>query len=250
MPLLKILVLFVSCSICSSALAQGEAEQESENINQKTFWSFEMEMIFSLAQLETPNDIFYDQNLRWSPVLNLAYHFNYNPNDFLGFNAGIAMRNVGFIVKDDELGEAEFIDRIKYRTYNAGLPVGFKIGRLDQSRPLFFFGGYEFEIPFHYKEKQFSGDDKESKTTDWFSKRNTDFQHSVWAGFQFPQGFSIKAKYYLTEFFNSDYTERISSPDGEILRKPFQNFNANIYYLSISWFPFQDVNYALSKVKK
>lgn len=254
---LKNLLFAISTLATSTFLfAQGNT---NDFIQKKSYVSFEGEMIFSLANIEEPELADLEQNLRWSPVFNLAWHYNYDATDFFGLNIGLGIRNVGFIVKNDGFSignnvldtESVGIDRKKYRTYNLGLPIGFKLGRLDQARPLFVFAGVEFEIPFHYKEKQFDGGDKLRKRTDWFSDRTTDFQQSVFVGIQLPDGFSLKAKYYLTEFFNSDFTETISAGEGSenVVISPYENFNANIVYLSVTWFPFQDLDYTLKKAQ-
>lgn len=212
----------------------------------KGYMSFEGEMIFSFADISSPEGADIDQNMRWSPVFNLAWHYNYDISEHFGLNAGLGIRNVGFIVKgDDVLGEDENIDRIKYRTYNAGLPLGFKLGNLNQDKPFFLFAGYEFELPMHYKEKQFNGGDKEEKITGWFSKRTPDFMQSAFVGIQFPQGFSIKAKYYLTEFFDPDFAVKVEDGEEGELDRPFRDFNANVFYFSLTWFPFQDVDYTI-----
>ncbi|HKK40729.1 MAG TPA: outer membrane beta-barrel protein [Cryomorphaceae bacterium] len=226
--------------------------QESSTLYKpgKGYISFEGEMIFSLADIEAPEGSDIEQNLRWSPVFNLAWHYNYDVNSHFGLNAGVGFRNVGFIVKGDAIDPENIeIDRKKYRTYNLGIPLGFKVGRLDQGKPLFLFAGYEFEFPFHYKEKQFDGGDKLRKRTDWFSDRTADLQQAVFVGIQLPEGFSLKAKYYLTDFFDPDFSETLSLGDASenVLVKPYENFNAQVFYLSITWFPFQDLEYTLHK---
>lgn len=235
-----LLAAFVGFAVITTAQDSGYTPNQS-------YFSFEGEMIFSFADISSPEGVNFEQNMRWSPVFNLAWHYNYDVSEFFGLNAGLGIRNVGFIVKTDEGQGEDNIDRVKYRTYNAGIPIGFKLGKLDQEKPFFLFAGYEFELPFHYKEKEFSGSDKENKRTGWFSDRTADFQQSAFVGVQFPQGFSIKAKYYLTEFFDSDFTETITSPDGDFLTKPYEEFNANVFYFSLTWFPFQDLELAKSK---
>jgi len=229
-----------------NALAQDASSAYTPS---KSYVSFEGEMIFSFAEIESPEGIDREQNMRWSPVFNLAWHYNYNLTDYFGLNAGLGIRNVGFIVKGDTLDLEDYdIDRKKYRSYNLGIPLGFKVGRLDQENPLFFFGGYEIEFPFHFKEKEFDGGDKLRKRTDWFSDRTEAFQQAVFLGIQVPGGFSLKAKYYLTDFFNSDFSETIQVDDSQsgTVIQPYEDFNANVFYFSVTWFPFQDLKLAKS----
>ncbi len=248
MKFLKILPVIFFFAFASNVNSQN-SEEYTQN---KSYVSFEGEMIFSFASFDTPEGFDVEQNMRWSPVFNMAWHYNYDVSNHFGLNAGLGFRNVGFIVKGDNLDPEDFdIDRKKYRTYNLGIPLGFKAGRLDQENPLFLFAGYEIEFPFAYKEKQFDGGDKLRKRTDWFSDRTEDFQQSVFVGIQLPEGFSLKAKYYLTDFFNSDFseTERIDGTDSDVVIKPYEDFNAQVFYFSITWFPFQDLDYAISKYK-
>ncbi|MCZ4407565.1 outer membrane beta-barrel protein [Cryomorphaceae bacterium 1068] len=233
--------------LATSASAQDASNDYSSN---KSYVSFEGEMIFSFAEFDTPDGVDVEQNMRWSPVFNMAWHYNYDVSDHFGLNLGLGFRNVGFIVKADQIDlEDEDIDRKKFRTYNLGIPLGFKAGRLDQENPLFLFAGYEIEFPFHYKEKEFDGGDKLRKRTDWFSDRTEDFQQAVFVGVQLPEGFSLKAKYYLTDFFDPNFSEtvRIDGTDSDVVVKPYENFNASVFYFSITWFPFQDLEYAKNK---
>ena len=175
--------------------------------------------------------------MRWSPVFNIAGHANYDLSEHFGLNIGLGIRNVGFIAKFDPTDLNPLIDpidRVKFRTYNLGVPIGFKIGNLNQKKPFFLFAGYEFELPFHYKQKEFAGNDKVNKITGWFSNRSADFHNSVYAGIQLPQGFSLKFKYYLTEFFSEDM-QSISNGFRML------DLNANVFYFSVTAYPFRDL---------
>ncbi|MEM9052212.1 MAG: hypothetical protein AAGC47_09195 [Bacteroidota bacterium] len=261
------LVLVFTFTASTSLLAQ---ENDNEWQPKNSYFSFEGEMIFSLAEIEESSELDYRQNLRWSPVFNLAWHYNYDVTDYLGFNLGLGIRNVGFIAKADPIDqkiideegnetivkvgmdiEDNDIDRVKYRNYNLGIPIGFKVGRLDQKRPLFLFAGYEIEFPFHYKEKEFDGNDKLRKRTDWFSPKTNNFQQAAFVGFQLPQGLSLKFKYYLTDFFDSDFEQFVEVDGVDVSAttriKPFENFNARVFYMSLTWFPFEDLNYTRHK---
>jgi hypothetical protein len=232
--------VFVLCA--SEIHAQSPAPVKSGYLTKKAYTSFEYEIIFSFASITAPEGINIDQNMRWSPVFNPAGHLNYDVSENFGLNIGVALRNVGFIAKfDADPNDPQGIDRIKFRTYNAGLPIGFKIGDLNQNSPTFFFAGYEFEVPLHYKEKPFQGRNKEDNTTSWFTGRTPNTMHSVFAGIQLSNGVAVKAKYYLTEFFNPDFSQ---TTDG-VVEKPFENFNANVFYFSLEFYPFRQTKGAL-----
>ena len=161
--LTTIILLTVSISLMSQA-------------EEAWYVSAESEMIFSFADIEAPNEYNAETVLRWSPVFNFAGHLNKDLTDNIGFNIGLAIRNVGFISDFDvESEDSDFnpdnINKMKFRTYNAGIPVGIKLGKLSQEKPFFLFAGYEVEFPFHYKQKEFDGGEKVNKRTAWFSDR-------------------------------------------------------------------------------
>lgn len=194
----------------------------------KKYFSTSTEMIFSFANISKGGNTI-ESNLRWSPVFNIQGLTNYDFGKRFGVFHGLAMRNVGFIY------EIPGTDTLKkYRTYNVGVPVGFKLGNLQG---LFVYGGYEFELPFHYKEKTFVNEDKKEKLSVWFSSRTNWYTQSVFAGINFKSGFNIKFKYYIDPFFNQDYTQTINGQR----QKPFSNFDVHVFYLSIDFNVFKDV---------
>jgi hypothetical protein len=180
------------------------------------------ELIFSFADVNAPQ-VEDGSIIRFSPVFNLQNWVNIDQSDNFGLFTGLSVRNVGFIQ------DINSTTRMKYRTYNIGIPAGIKIGNLDKA---FLFAGYELEIPFHYKEKLFIDEKKEDKTSVWFSDRVNLINHSFMVGVQFPYGATLKFKYYLTNFFNQDF----ESSDGMGgTQKIYANTEANIFYFSLSF---------------
>jgi hypothetical protein len=186
------------------------------------------EMIFSLASID--NDGNSEGNImRWTPFFNIQGMYNIDFGNVFGLYTGLGIRNVGFIYEPPQEGEAPEQDlKKKYRTYNLGIPVGFKIGKLDK---VFLYGGYEIEFPFHYKEKTFISGDKTDKITGWFSDRVEPFQNTLMAGIQLPYGLNFKFKYYLNNFLNKDFTEL----DENLQEFRPYDFDANLFYFSLSW---------------
>jgi hypothetical protein len=193
----------------------------------KTYWSTGFETLFSFADIQQ-DGISKSSIIRWAPVFNLQTFFNYDATKRFGLFTGIGVRNVGFIYD-----ESDGI-RKKYRTYNVGVPVGLKIGNFDKA---FVYAGYEIEFPFNYKEKTFENDVK-SKYTEWFTDRIPTVYHTVLIGIQLPRGVNIKFKYYLTGYFNPDFTE-IDSGTGDPI-KPYENLDVNVFFFSIGFNLFRD----------
>ena len=227
----KPLLVFGFLLAALSGNAQDEKNDPDYRVG-KWYFSNETEIIFSFADIESDStDI--ENILRWSPVFNYMGRINYDINKHLGFDIGLGLRNVGFIAKfpgtDPDLKK-------KFRTYNLGLPIGIKIGDLNQEDPFFIFAGFELEMPFHYKEKTFENGDKNDKITGWFSDRTERFTQSAYAGVQFQNGVSLKFKYYLKNFFNKNYT----FVKDDLTLKPYADMDVHVFYFSLTIYPFKD----------
>ena len=196
----------------------------------KVYTTSSGELIFSFARVDYPGTE-EGSITRFSPFINIQNWLNYDKSEKLGFFTGLSVRNVGFIYDVDET------TRKKYRTYNIGIPLGIKIGNLSEK---FLFFGYELEIPVNYKEKTFINEEKDDKTNIWFSGRVPMINHSLMAGIQLPYGATLKFKYYLTNFFDEDFT----ASDGQGgTYKPYENVNVNIFYFSLSFGLLKDTNF-------
>ncbi len=197
------------------------------------------EWIFSWADA---NQQGYDIDVitRFSPVINIQSQVHYDKTDKFGFYTGLNLRNVGFIWNDPVQPETKH----KARAYTIGIPVGFKVGDMTGFH---LFGGYELELPFNYKEKLFVNEDKVSKEVYWFSNRIPGLYQSVMAGIQTPYGTQIKFKYYLTNFFNKNYTAN----DGQGgTFKPYDGFDANVFYVSLSFQILKGTSFYYTRDKK
>lgn len=201
----------------------GSLQAQETAPSKRIYTTSSGEIIFSWANL-TINGNEESSVMRFSPVINIQNWVNIDYSDNFGAFSGLSVRNVGFIA--DDPSDASI--RKKFRTYNLGIPFGVKIGNLSNK---FLFVGYELEIPIHYKEKTFINEDKEEKDDIWFSSRVNIINHSLMAGIQLPYGATLKFKYYLTNFFNKDYTQTV---DG-ITSKPYANSDVNIFYFSLSF---------------
>jgi hypothetical protein len=196
----------------------------------KSYPSSSGEMIFSFAKINKEGSDL-NSNLRWSPVFNWQIYSNHDFTQHMGLFYGFAVRNVGFIY---DIPNSDTLK--KFRTYNIGIPIGLKLGNL--SKGLFVYGGYEFEMPFHYKEKTFVNKDKKDKISVYFANQVNWYTQSVFVGFNLPKGFNLKFKYYLNNFFNKDYTETDATG---VRVKPFANFNSNVFYFAVQFNPFKDL---------
>lgn len=220
----RILLLIVATALFSTvSVAQN-----------KLYTTTGSEIIFSFATIDD-NGNSNGNIMRWSPVFNVQFYGNYDLNKNIGLMFGATIRNVGFIYNvQDGTGTKK-----KHRNYDFGIPVGVKVGNM---RKTFFFAGYEIEFPFNYKEKTFINEQK-TKFSVWFSNRVPAYYHTVFAGIQFPYGISLKFKYYLSEFFNQNYTESGGN-------QPYKGLNVNVFYFSLSTSLFRGHEVYVTEYKK
>jgi hypothetical protein len=227
---MKILLLISILLVSISGLSQ-----------KRRYTTAAAETIFSFANIDDKGSS-EGSTIRYAPVINIQTYYNSDVNSHVGFFIGLAFRNVGYIYdnyKTTTLPMGTY--KKKFRSYNIGVPAGIKLGNLDRT---FFYAGYEVELPVLYKEKTFDGGDKIEKITGWFSDRQELFQHGFFTGVEFPYGFNLKFKYYLSEFHNQDFTDGAGN-------KPYAGLKANIFYFSLSFFLFKDFKYDPGKpVKK
>ena len=184
------------------------------------YFTFGNEFLFQGATIKE-GDNKMNNNMRFTAFFHVSPLVNFDFSRWSGIYTGLAIRNVGYI--QDEVPDPD-IDKIKRRSYTLGLPLAFKVGNMEKT---FFFVGAEYEWLFHYKEKTFNGNVK-SIYKDWFTNRTPHFMPSVFAGVQFPGGVNLKAKYYLTNFLNEDYTDS----NGQ---HPFAGMDVRIFYVALSF---------------
>jgi len=227
---------FVMCLVLSSLSLAIHCFGQSKASQSKVYVTSGGELIFSLANIEQ-NGTSEGSMLRFSPVINLQAMLNKDFSQNFGVFTGLALRNVGYISGDYKDPSNDLTYKKKFRSYNLGIPVGLKVGNLDKT---FFYGGYEIEFAMAYKEKTYEDGDKTDKITGWFSSRQELFQHGFLVGVQFPYGANLKFKYYLSEFHNRDYENNAGI-------KPYGVLKSNIYYFSICFFLFKDLDFYINK---
>jgi hypothetical protein len=223
-------------------------------IAQKVYTETSGELIFSNSQAEFTQEFMdkYDgaslasNNVRFTCFFHLGQYLHYDFSNNVGMFTGLAIRNIGMIT-DETLPQQVAGDgtvpysnyKIIRRQYTLGVPLALKIGAFDKH--LYFFGGGEYEMAFHFKEKYWTGSYERSgsktKNTEWFSSQTPTFIPSVFGGIQFPYGLNIKFKYYLNDFLNQDYKGNGNSVPGATFDISDQTrYKAsNMYYLSICW---------------
>jgi hypothetical protein len=198
----------------------------------KSYVTTSGEMIFSFAKIEDQG-VMKSSAIRWAPVFNVQSMANKDISNRFGFFSGIALRNVGYIYDNYTEPSTGNMYKKKFRSYNVAVPIGIKIGQLDG---MFIYGGYEVELPFLYKEKTFDAGGKINKITGWFSSRQELLQHGFLIGVEFPYGFDLKFKYYISEFHNQAFTDGGGN-------KPYAGLKSNVFYFSLSSYLFKNYHF-------
>jgi len=185
------------------------------------------EMLFQWADVELQGSNITAEPLRWTIFFHWGQYYHFDMCDNIGLYTGLAIRNVGFIYDED------IPRKTIRRSYTFGLPVALKLGSFKNH--LYFFGGGEYELLFHYKGKRWLSNERSGakiRDRQWFSNKTERFVPSVFAGVQFPGGVNIKFKKYLGDFLNKDY---VGSDLGQ-QNVSFADFTRlDLYYISLSW---------------
>lgn len=201
----------------------------------QSYFTSGSELIFSFASIDNAGDES-GNVMRFTAFLHLQGMYNYDVSKSFGLFTGLALRNVGFIYNTPNPGEKK-----KYRTYNIGIPIGFKLGSMGKTH---LYAGYELEIPTNYKEKTFNNERKDDKFNVWFTKRVPAIYNTVLVGVQFKYGMNLKFKYYLTNFFNQSYSE--VNEDGATIY-PYENMDVRVFYVSLNVNLFKGKHFTYSK---
>jgi hypothetical protein len=149
--------------------------------------------------------------LRYSYFFNTGTHANFKVGNGLRFYTGLALKNIGLIIKNDSA-------TYKYRTYTIGIPLGLKI-ETGNKQYVIVGGGVDF--PFNYKVKSWvNGRKNKVKDNEWFSNKVNPVMPYVNLGYKIKSGLLIKALYYPTNFWNNNF---------------YSNTNANIFALTLGF---------------
>jgi hypothetical protein len=221
---------FLAILFLASVSVLGQA-----TIEDRSYFTSGTELIFQFATIDN-NGVEGGNVMRFSGWLHLQGLYHRDFGKAFGIITGLALRNVGFIYEEPETGA-----KWKFRNYNVGIPVGFKLGNMSK---MYLYTGYEIEFPVNFKQKKFVNERLEDKFNVWFSDRTPAFYNTLFLGVKFKYGLDLKFKYYLTGFFNQDYSE--INNDG-ITEYPYQGLDVQIFYVSLNINLFRDAHFRYSR---
>jgi hypothetical protein len=161
------------------------------NVNSQFSKENSGEFIFSSSNVES-NNIKINSKIRFTCFFHLGQNLHYDFSNVFGVFSGYGIRNIGIITEENNIV-------VKRRTYSLGIPLAVKLGSFKNH--FYVYGGGEYELFFHYKQKQFINNNK-TRQSEWFSNRTQRFAPSFFTGLQFPGGINLKFKYYPENFLN------------------------------------------------
>jgi hypothetical protein len=185
---------------------------------QKIYTTSGGEILFQSSVIEQSDD---ENNSvpRFTAAFHLGEFVHVDFGNTIGIFSGIGLRNVGFITNNNDV-------KIKYRSYNIGIPLAVKLGSFRNN--IYLFGGAEYEWMINFKQKTFR-DGGKYKFSSWFSKRTPAFIPSAFAGMQFPGGLQLKFKYYLDDFLNNRFRGNDVYNDYTVFTR------TQLWYVSLSY---------------
>lgn len=195
--------LVLLCIGLYGTLHAQDNEQEDLSFARKKFYAssdFDGAIFSTAFKEDVPGGPGRVNTIRFT-YLNLGLHLNYDFSNTVGIFSGLSVKNIGFIEKSNVVPDST----IKRRVYNAGVPLGFKIGNF-RNKTYFFFGG-GVDLPFNYREKGFVKRSDKDKFSEWFSDRVPSYMPFAFAGITF-DGIYLKAQYYPNNFMNPDFQEQ------------------------------------------
>jgi hypothetical protein len=189
-----------------------------------------------------------NNNVRFTAFFHLGQYIHCDFTNNIGFFSGLAIRNVGMITDENlpqtvSINDGASVPYSKYnivrRQYMLGIPLALKLGSFKDH--VYFYGGGEYEVAFHLKEKywtdSYDRSGPKTKSMEWFSSQTPTFIPSVFAGVQLPRGINLKFKYYLTDFLNTDYKVSSNSQDGSSfsISDLTRYESSQVFYFSLCW---------------
>lgn len=221
---LMVLVIFFGWQ---SAYSQNESEDK------KLYFETGGELLFQFNDVQSDSSSI-NSPLRFTAFFHFSRDVHYNFSNNIGLVSGIAVRNIGTIT-DEKIKDVNY--KIIRRAYTLGVPLAVKLGSFKDH--FFVFGGMEYEMVFHYKQKYWQGTTNrqgtKTKYNEWFGDQTPRFMPSFFAGVQLPGGVNLKFKMYLNDFYNHDYTGEFRTDVDNTVNDLSRYKQSQLYYVSLSF---------------
>ncbi len=133
-------------------------------------------------------------------------HFNFNNN--FGVITGLGLRNIGIRARNEHIEDVVYKRTIR-RIYTVNASLAVKLGAF--SKHCFVFGGGEYDLAFHFRQRLKTKNNSQTKQGEWFSNATDLFLPSVFIGVQFPKGLNLKCSYYFNDFWGTVFDIAICS---------------------------------------
>ena len=183
--------------------------------------------------IQNPNSELNANNLRFSLFFHLSQYWHYDFTQNIGMFTGLGVRNVGMSTNEKhDFNNDGILENFKFvrRNYLLGVPLALKLGAFKDN--IYIFGGIEYEMSLHYKQKYWQSHTRSGGKTiekQWFGEQAPAFLPSYFVGIQFPKGIHLSVKRYTENFLNTSYSNNGGIND-------FSRYaQSKITYISLSW---------------
>jgi hypothetical protein len=167
-------------------------------------WVADLSFQFANKQLATENES--EIAVRTIAFTNFTHFTHCNFSNNLGLTAGLGLRNIGIRARNETIDDVTY-KRTVHRVYTANASLALKLGSF--SKHCFVYGGGEYDMAFHFRQRLKTKTNSQTKQGEWFSNATDRFLPSIFVGIQMPKGMNLKCSYYLNDLFNNNYSGKI-----------------------------------------
>ncbi|MCL2327313.1 MAG: hypothetical protein FWC39_02235 [Bacteroidetes bacterium] len=202
----KYTILFIFICYACGVQAQDLVPIPTKTKSVYSNWVMDLSLQFANKQLETENESeIAVRTIMFTNFTNFT-HFNFSNN--FGLLSGIGLRNIGIRARYENIEDVVYKRTVR-RVYTLNASLAAKLGSF--SKHCFVYGGGEYDLAFHFRQRLKTKTNSQIKQGEWFSNATDRFLPSVFIGVQLPKGLNLKCSYYFNDFFNKNYKGKIEN---------------------------------------
>ena len=199
------LLFILICCVCA-AQAQDLVPIPTKTKSLYSNWVMDLSLQFANKQLKTENES--EITARSIVFTNFTNFTHCNISNNFGLMSGIGLRNIGIRARNETIEDVVYKRTVR-RVYTLNASLAAKLGSF--SKHCFVYGGGEYDLAFHFRQRLKTKTNSQIKQGEWFSNATNRFLPSVFIGVQLPKGLNVKCSYYFNDFFNKNYKGKIDN---------------------------------------
>ena len=201
----KYTILFILISSVCGVQAQDLVPIPTKTKSVYNTWVMDLPIQIANKQIEGSDR---EVAVRSIVFCNLTNFTHINFSNMFGIMPGFGVRNIGVRARDENI-DGTIYKRTVRRVYTLNASLAVKLGSF--SKHCFVYGGGEYDMAFHFRQRLKTYSNSQTKQGEWFSNATDRFLPSAFIGFQFSKGLNIKCSYYCNDFFNKNYSGKIEN---------------------------------------